>query len=84
MRFTNQRPTGLRSGRALGLNGSRPAISRFGVSPMALTLTPLGVTAGSPWRQPWGWESLIVPSPAGRQILRAEKRGKPRYRPIRG
>ena len=32
---------------------------------MALTLTPLGVTAGSPWRQPWGWESLNIRSPGG-------------------
>ena len=39
---------------------------RFGDSPMALTSTPLGVTAGSLWRQPWGWESLLSEAPAGR------------------
>ena len=47
MRFTNQRPTGLRSGRSLGQTVHvRPALSRFGASPMALTLVaatlPLG------------------------------------------
>ena len=38
-------------------------MSRLGDSQMALTLTPLGVTAGSPWRQPWGWKSLSYPKP---------------------
>ena len=43
---------------------------------MALTLTPLGVTAGSPWRQPWGWESLIIPSPGGATDFACGKTGQ--------
>ena len=48
----------------------------LGDSPMALTLTPLGVTAGSPWRQPWGWESLIIPSPGGATDFACGKTGQ--------
>ena len=43
---------------------------------MALTLTPLGVTAGSPWRQPWGWESLIIRSPSGATDFACGKTGQ--------
>ena len=50
-------------------------MSRLGDSQMALTLTPAGVTAGSPWRKPWEWESFIIRSPGGGDRFCVQKKG---------
>ena len=52
------------------------AVVAYSDSQMVLTLTPLGVTEGSPWRQPWGWESLIIRSPGGATGFACGKMGQ--------